>query len=129
MHIPSRGHQIKIPFCFFAVSFARLMYPQEAAIVCAHLDTYVPLTSSSGSGIASRKRKPSVDLNEEPAQWLAGLVGVDVVDECKESRLESLRHRCDALRKASEYLSSHPFHLCFCLKYYTFFLLMFFSCL
>lgn len=55
-----------------------------------------------GSGIASRRRKPFVDLNEEPSKRVAGLVGVAVGDQSKEGRLESLRQRCDALRKAGE---------------------------
>jgi len=97
---------INSPFNF-AVALARLLYPQEADIVCAHLDTYASFMRSSGSGIGSRKRRPSVDLNEEPAQRLAGLVGVAVVDESKERQLESLRQRCIALRKAGEYISSY----------------------
>ena len=98
---------------FFAVALARLLYPQEADIVMgiSHLDSYFSFPrvhgNTSGSGITSRSlRKLSGDLNDEPAQRLAGLVGVAVVDESKESRLESLRQRCDTLRKAGEYYIS-----------------------
>lgn len=79
------------------------MYPQEAEVVCAHLDTYASFMSNSRLEVASRKRKFSVDLNEKPAQRLAGLVGV-AVDESEERRLDALIQRCNALRKAGEYL-------------------------
>lgn len=98
----------------FAVALAKLLYPQETGIILgiSHLDSHFGFTgvhvTTSGAGIASRRlKKPSVDLNDEPAQRLAGLVGVAVVDESKESRLESLRQRCDALKKVGECPSSH----------------------
>jgi len=84
----------------FAVSLGRILCPQEAGIVCAHLYSDASVMSSSGPENGSRKRKPSVDLNEEPAQRLAELVGVAVVEESKERRLESLRQRCISLQKA-----------------------------
>jgi hypothetical protein len=95
------------------VALARLLYPREADIVMgiSHLDSYAAFTgvhmNYSGSGIRSRKRKPSVDLNEVPTKRLAGLVGVAIGDHSKEGRLELLRQRCDALRKAGELLSSY----------------------
>lgn len=74
-----------------------------------HLDSYAAFTgvhmNPTGAGIASRRIKPHVDLNEEPSNRVAGLVGVAVGDQSKEGRLQSLRQRCDALRKAGEFLS------------------------
>lgn len=99
----------------FAVALARLLYPREADIVMgiSHLETYAAFTGDnnmsnhSGAGIASRKRKPSVDLNEVPTTTLAGLVGAAAAEQSKEARLELLRQRCDALRHAGEFLSSY----------------------
>lgn len=74
----------------------------------SHLDSYPSFPgvhgNNSGSGIASRnlKKPPSVILPDEPAQRLAGLVGVAVVDESKESRLASLRQRCETLKKTGK---------------------------
>lgn len=91
----------------FAVALGRLLYPREADIVMgiSHLDSYAAFTGvhmkPPGSGIASRRRKPAVDLNEEPSKRLANLVA-GAEDQSKEGRLESLRQRCDALRKAGE---------------------------
>lgn len=93
------------------MALARLLYPREADIVMgiSHLDSYAAFTgvhmNPPGSGIASRRRKPFVDLNEEPAKRVAGLVGVSMGDQSKEGWLKSLRQRCDALRKAGELLS------------------------
>lgn len=90
------------------VALARLLYPREADIVMgiSHLDSYATSTeilrNSSGSEITSRKRKSSVELNEEPTKRLAGLVGVTVADQSKENRLESLIRRCKTLQKAAE---------------------------
>ncbi|KAG0555906.1 hypothetical protein KC19_11G011600 [Ceratodon purpureus] len=91
------------------VALAKLLYPQEADIIMgiSQLDSYYGFTavhvSGSGGPIARRSlKKPSVDLNDEPAQRLAGLVGVAVVDESEESRLESLRQRCDTLKRVVE---------------------------
>ncbi|KAG0609169.1 hypothetical protein M758_8G163200 [Ceratodon purpureus] len=97
------------------VALARLLYPREADIVMgiSHLETYAAFTGDnnmsnhSGAGIASRKRKPSVDLNEVPTTTLAGLVGAAAAEQSKEARLELLRQRCDALRHAGEFLSSY----------------------
>ncbi|XP_024359583.1 regulatory protein NPR4 [Physcomitrium patens] len=89
------------------VALGRLLYPREADIVMgiSHLDSYAAFTGvhmkPPGSGIASRRRKPAVDLNEEPSKRLANLVA-GAEDQSKEGRLESLRQRCDALRKAVE---------------------------
>lgn len=59
-------------------------------------------SGSPGSGSTTRRR-PSVDLNEEPTKRLAGLVGVAINDESKEDRLESLRQRCEALRNTGRF--------------------------
>lgn len=83
----------------------------------SHLDSYAAFTgvhmNHSGSGIASRKRKPSVDLNEVPTKRLAGLVGAAIGDQSKEGWLESVRQRCEALRKAGECLPSYYSMFCF----------------
>lgn len=64
---------------------------------------YSGVTSGSPGSEIARRRRPSVDLNEEPTKRLAGLVGVTISDESKEDRLESLRQRCEALRNTGRF--------------------------
>ena len=72
----------------------------------SQLEPFSPETSgvTSGSpGSETVRRRPSVDLNEEPTKRLAGLVGVAISDESKEDLLESLRQRCQALRNTGRF--------------------------
>lgn len=64
---------------------------------------YSGVTSGSPGSEIARRRRPSVDLNEEPTKRLAGLVGVTISDESKEDLLESLRQRCEALRNTGRF--------------------------
>lgn len=88
------------------VSLARLLFPQVLDVVMdmSQVDAYSEFSripyGSPIAGVASKRRKHCVDLNEEPTKRLAGLIGCSISDESKESRMEVLKQRCDALGKA-----------------------------
>lgn len=104
----------------FTVSLARLLFPQVLDVVMdmSQVDAYSEFTriqyGSPRAGVASKRRKHCVDLNEEPTKRLAGLIGCSISDESKESRMEVLKQRCDALGKASMYLMPYLLFVSYC---------------
>lgn len=102
------------------MSLARLLFPQVLDVVMdmSQVDAYSEFTKnqygSPRAGVASKRRKHCVDLNEEPTKRLAGLIGCSISDESKESRMEVLKHRCDALGKASTYFMPYLLFVSYC---------------
>ena len=104
----------------FTVSLARLLFPQVLDVVMdmSQVDAYSEFTriqyGSPRAGVVSKRRKHCVDLNEEPTKRLAGLIGCSISDESKESRIEVLKQRCDALGKASTFLMPYILFVSYC---------------
>jgi hypothetical protein len=75
---------------------------------------YSRVTSGSPGSEIARRRRASASSNEEPTKRLAGLVGVAISDESKEDLLESLRQRCEALRKTGRFsMNITPVNFCY----------------